>query len=794
MKKLLLFGILAAMGSFAQTVPGDSTVKFNGSVDASTATSSTPIPLVTSLPLTCSVGNQVFLTTATAGANLYGCTATNTWTAQGAAGTGVSSFDGRTGAVLPATNDYTCAQVLNCPSLPSASAQSQYLRIQPNTGSTSVYQFSSLPFLNANDYNFPPQTPGGTLTAGTPATITLTPVPNGVSGANGAAWLEITGGTGTAEQVKITGGTATSGASSGTVTFTPANSHSGAWAVSSATAGVQECINAPIGPHACWIPRGYYTWYAPVIYNNQPGTTQAISYAGGQVNGQGNIMGIVGEDPNTTFINVDSSFPMTAPGVIYMPGHPDTICSAGIGGGYFAPNNTPCVSGLVANLTMYQPQPNVSTKAGLTQWPPMIKMAGTYNFGNIIDNMYMEGCWDCIDTHGTDVGWLRVNRIRMETFDKGIWIDGTQARVIINDFDVSYIYGYPDNPSNIFTTPGGAADAATIFGLYIGRLDDLEATNIGVLGASCANFYYGTSGAAHGFAFGQISHMDCDTTMGMTMTSGDLRCTGCFFSMDGRTSAMAINQNGTTTGNSILQCTDCRVNSFGGSTTIPITVSSSGGPVNFHLNGANIDTNGTDVTSISLTGNSTYTLNAVASDIIFRKNAGNAYVNVPMVVTQVQGAVSNVSITNPPTNGASWINVGGNSGTNADFFVTGSQPQGWIQQLNFKWVALSLLNGWTSGASLGYQSPAAWRDGEGIVHLRGVLQQGTDSYGTNIAQLPGNTWPFGALKVAVPNNVSGTTPNLCYVDILPTGYMNLSSSGCGSSYISLDGITFIGGN
>jgi hypothetical protein len=46
------------------------------------------------------------------------------------------------------------------------------------------------------------------------------------------------------EAVLITGGTCKSGAASGTVVFTPANSHSGAWTVRSATAGIQEAINA----------------------------------------------------------------------------------------------------------------------------------------------------------------------------------------------------------------------------------------------------------------------------------------------------------------------------------------------------------------------------------------------------------------------------------------------------------------------------------------------------------------------------------------------------------------------
>lgn len=92
-------------------------------------------------------------------------------------------------------------------------------------------------------YDFTPQTPGGTLTAATPVTITLTPCPLGVAGTDTNHYLYIVGGTGTAEPVLITSGSCVSGGGSGTVGFTPANSHSGAWTIKSATAGGQEGVN-----------------------------------------------------------------------------------------------------------------------------------------------------------------------------------------------------------------------------------------------------------------------------------------------------------------------------------------------------------------------------------------------------------------------------------------------------------------------------------------------------------------------------------------------------------------------
>lgn len=89
------------------------------------------------------------------------------------------------------------------------------------------------------------QTPGASLTGGIINSITLTPCPAGVSGTNADHRLWISGGTGTAEAVKIAGGTCTSGAETGTLMFTPANSHSGSWSISSS--GLQEAVFAVPG-------------------------------------------------------------------------------------------------------------------------------------------------------------------------------------------------------------------------------------------------------------------------------------------------------------------------------------------------------------------------------------------------------------------------------------------------------------------------------------------------------------------------------------------------------------------
>jgi len=110
-------------------------------------------------------------------------------------------------------------------------------------------------------YQFAPQTPGGVLTATITNVVTLSPVPQGVSGTDTNHYLYISGGVGTAEPVLITGGSAVSGAASGTITFVPAYGHSGAWTIQSATAGIQEACQVS---QAIMIPPGNYSVYATI--------------------------------------------------------------------------------------------------------------------------------------------------------------------------------------------------------------------------------------------------------------------------------------------------------------------------------------------------------------------------------------------------------------------------------------------------------------------------------------------------------------------------------------------------
>lgn len=191
--------------------------------------------------------------------------------------TGVVSFNGRTGAVVPATNDYTYAQIggavqgnttkpqmagtnsgaaaallcndasgnattSGCSAGVVTSFNSRTGAVIPTTGDYVAGMITNLPLRAANDYNFSPLSPGGSLAIGNNA-VTLTPCPSGISATSvNLGMLYISGGTGAAEGVPIIG--YSTGSGNCQVIVTVANNHTGAWTIAPAAGGVIEAITA----------------------------------------------------------------------------------------------------------------------------------------------------------------------------------------------------------------------------------------------------------------------------------------------------------------------------------------------------------------------------------------------------------------------------------------------------------------------------------------------------------------------------------------------------------------------
>jgi hypothetical protein len=85
MTKLLLITALTVVSVFGQAQIDGLTAR--GTVNMSGATTTKPVKTGTSAPGTCAVGEMFFDTDATAGQNLFACTATNTWTLQSGSST-----------------------------------------------------------------------------------------------------------------------------------------------------------------------------------------------------------------------------------------------------------------------------------------------------------------------------------------------------------------------------------------------------------------------------------------------------------------------------------------------------------------------------------------------------------------------------------------------------------------------------------------------------------------------------------------------------------------------------------
>lgn len=97
---LLVLAVGAGLALTAQTQINGGRVIL-GNWDASGATTSKPAKTGTSLPATCSAGEQFFKTDAAAGQNLYFCTNMNTWTQMTGGGQGSPGPTGPTGPAGP---------------------------------------------------------------------------------------------------------------------------------------------------------------------------------------------------------------------------------------------------------------------------------------------------------------------------------------------------------------------------------------------------------------------------------------------------------------------------------------------------------------------------------------------------------------------------------------------------------------------------------------------------------------------------------------------------------------------
>jgi len=154
----------------------------------------------------------------------------------------VITYSTSAGQYLPETPSGATGGVISAPSA------TQNI-VQPVGTNLSVNNLSGIRYVAPTD-NWS-VSPSGSLIGGTQATVTLTPCPVGVDTSGNSMYFVYLSGQGTPEAAMVTGGTCTSGAGSGTIVFTPKNTHSATYVLSSASSGIQEAIN-----DACGVPNG----------------------------------------------------------------------------------------------------------------------------------------------------------------------------------------------------------------------------------------------------------------------------------------------------------------------------------------------------------------------------------------------------------------------------------------------------------------------------------------------------------------------------------------------------------
>ena len=154
----------------------------------------------------------------------------------------VLTYSSSSGLYAPATPSGTAGGVVTGP------AANQNI-VQPVGTQMNVNDLSGIRYVTPT--NVWSVSPSGSLVGGTQATVTLTPCPVGIDTTGNSMYFVYVGGQGTPEPVMVTGGTCTSGATSGTIVFTPNNTHAATYTMGSASSGIQEAIN-----DACGVPNG----------------------------------------------------------------------------------------------------------------------------------------------------------------------------------------------------------------------------------------------------------------------------------------------------------------------------------------------------------------------------------------------------------------------------------------------------------------------------------------------------------------------------------------------------------
>jgi hypothetical protein len=396
--------------------------------------------------------------------------------------------------------------VLNAPvSKYINSAQIELAAIETALG-TNLSNIPTSPIVGSATYNFAAQSPTSpaSLTAGS-RTITMPGgCPLGVTGTNSKHYLYVAG-TGTGEAALITGGTCVSGATTGTVTLTIANSHSAGYTVSSATAGIQEAIMvlaAATSGGRVFTPGGSLNIYGPISPPYQ------YTYW------------IEGTGRSSTQLNVATTFCNPAA----------LACTLATNGVFdFSPSQvtaTAADSGGVRNLTIGFTQPNSTNVALYTAWPPAVYASGNNHV--TVENVIIERAWDSITSPLSN--GITVHNVGSSHFHRGLTVDVAFDVVDVTNFE-AWVFGLETNQSTAFRAVGTAN-----YSLDIGGVDLLNISGFTSIAGKCAKLYKSGAAVPHVNAV----NFDCDTNGGFEMSNGYVKISNFTTSTLVNTAAISV--------------------------------------------------------------------------------------------------------------------------------------------------------------------------------------------------------------------------------------------------------------
>jgi hypothetical protein len=394
-----------------------------------------------------------------------------------------------------------------------------------NAMSTEVMAIENFLGVNGNNlgtiktiatYDFPAQSPGGSLVVGN-NTITLSPVPLGVNGSDANHYLYISGGTGAAEAVLITGGNAVAGAASGTLTFTCANTHSGAWQIRTATAGMQEAIvSLGAGGGSVLVPTGLHPVYA----------TTTISVSGIRIQGAGNL--------NTQITTSMTSGPVFRTlGALSFTTIIDLQLTGPNTGSNFAITLADQAWPLIQNMSISQFGQGISV-TGSTQLGTFRNIVMNYITGDgaYVNTTVDGGTWDQVVVGGVGVGsstafhvmaavGIRFNNVYANAVGQGLYLSPASGQtigvVVMENISLDGFTAASSTGIRISPAAGGTVNTVTAslggasgfnYGMLMdgaGTVQDLNFTGITFFG----NKIVGISMNTAGLTMSNISFTDC---------------------------------------------------------------------------------------------------------------------------------------------------------------------------------------------------------------------------------------------------------------------------------------------